>query len=167
MLQRARAQEGITLVELIVTISIVAILVAAFGFSFAGWREKYRVESEVKEMYADFMNARARAMQRGKVHFVNVPTSNLYQIFEDTNPAPYGDGVLDGSDTLIDEEETFYTMDASDLGVTTFSFNRDGIVSDSGAIRLVRDEATDYDCVALDATRINMGVWNGSACEAR
>ncbi|GAB4390738.1 MAG: hypothetical protein Kow0025_24800 [Thermodesulfovibrionales bacterium] len=160
-----------TLVELIATIAIVGILVAAFGFSFAGWREKYRVESEVKEIYADLMNARARAMQRGRVHFVNVPaaTSNAYQIFEDTNPAPDGDGVLDGSDALIKGEETFYAIDASGLGVTTFNFNRDGLASVSGSLRLLRDEAPDYDCITLETTRINMGVWDdaSSTCDAK
>ena len=44
----------------------------------------YRVENQVKGMYADLMNARARAMQQNRSHFVQV-TANNYQIIEDTN----------------------------------------------------------------------------------
>ena len=75
---------GITLIELIVVISIIGILAVALGFTFQGWMGGYRIESQTKEMYVDLMNARARAMQRNRSHFV-VVTANDYQIFEDTN----------------------------------------------------------------------------------
>lgn len=169
MLRRAGNTAGITLAELLVVIAVIGILVAAFGFSFDGWRERYRVEGEVKEMYADFMNARARAMQHGRVLFVNVPASSSmrYEIYEDTSPPPDGDGTLDASDTRILNRETQYTVDVSDLhlgaGVTTFSFSRDGIVSAAGAIRFINDGTPDYDCIRLEATRINMGVWDGGS----
>jgi len=48
---------GITLIELIVVISIMGILVFALGFSFQGWMGGYKVESQIKEMYVDLMNA--------------------------------------------------------------------------------------------------------------
>jgi prepilin-type N-terminal cleavage/methylation domain-containing protein len=165
MLRRARNAYGITLTELLVVIAIIGIVVVAFGFSFEGWRERYRVESEVKEMYTDFMDARARAMQHGRVLFVNVPaaSSTRYQIYEDTNPAPDGDGTLDASDTKILDKETQYTVDVSDLGVTSFRFSRDGLVSAAGAIRFLNSATPDYDCIRLDATRINMGVWDGGS----
>ncbi|WP_176237507.1 prepilin-type N-terminal cleavage/methylation domain-containing protein, partial [Candidatus Hakubella thermalkaliphila] len=76
--------DGITLVELIIVISIIGILVVALGLSFQGWVGGYRIEVQVKEMYADLMNARARAKQRNRAHFVVVNAGN-YQIFEDTN----------------------------------------------------------------------------------
>ncbi len=68
---------GITLVELIIVLSIIGILAVALGFEFTGWMGRYRVESQVKEMYVDLMNARARAMQRNRMHFVNFPNTTI------------------------------------------------------------------------------------------
>ncbi len=85
---------GITLIELIIVISIIGILAVALGFEFTGWMGGYRVESQTKEMYVDLMNARARAMQRNRVHFVRlfIPPTQYTNMYDDTNPAPDGDG---------------------------------------------------------------------------
>lgn len=157
--------EGITLVELMVVIAIISILVAAFGFSFGGWFERYKAESQIKEMYVDLMNARARAMQRSRVHFVSLPAATKYEIYEDTNTAPDGNGALEtGADSLILDRDTRYGMSTS---VGTFIINSDGTVSPSGSIRVDSSEVTDapdYDCIEFSTTRINMGIYNGTAC---
>jgi prepilin-type N-terminal cleavage/methylation domain-containing protein len=157
--------EGITLVELLVVIAIIGVLVTAFGFSFEGWFERYKAESQIKEMYVDLMNARARAMQRSRVHFVSLPAATKYEVYEDTNTAPDGNGTLEtGADTLLLDKDTRFGMSAS---VADFSFNRDGTVSGSGSIWVDSSEVTDapdYDCIEFSTTRINMGIWNGTAC---
>ncbi|HLA00790.1 MAG TPA: prepilin-type N-terminal cleavage/methylation domain-containing protein, partial [Thermodesulfovibrionales bacterium] len=88
---------GITLIELIIVISIIGILAVALGFEFTGWMGGYRVESQMKEMYVDLMDARARAMQRNRTHFVRLNNSS-YSIYEDdsdgTNKVPDGDATL-------------------------------------------------------------------------
>jgi len=103
-------EKGVTLIELIVVIAIIGIIVVAFGFSFNNWIGKYRVESQIKEMYTDLMNARARAMQRNRVHFVQINSSTSYSIYEDdsdgSNKVPDGDGTLQtgtgsSADTLL------------------------------------------------------------------
>lgn len=76
--------DGVTLVELLVVVSIVGILAVALGFSFEGWMGNYRIESQTKTLYSDLMDARTRAMTRNRVHFVVLDTDN-YQIYEDTN----------------------------------------------------------------------------------
>ena len=40
---------------------------------------KYRVESQIKEMYIDLMNTRANAMSRTRVHFLIFPMLLLIQ----------------------------------------------------------------------------------------
>src|SRR4030042_6482895 len=90
-------RNGVTLIELIVVVSVIGILVIALGFSFEGWMSKYRVESQIKEMYTDLMNSKASAMQRNRMYFVSLTTTR-YTIYEDTYNATYptytdGDGL--------------------------------------------------------------------------
>lgn len=77
---------GITLIELIVAISVVGILAAAFAFEFQGWIGGYKVESQIKEMYVDLMNARVRAMQKNRIYFVTLTTTQ-YTLYEDDDRA--------------------------------------------------------------------------------
>ena len=152
---------GITLIELIIVISIIGILAIALGFEFNGWMGSYRVESQTKEMYVDLMNARARAMARNRVHFVNFPNTTSYRIFEDTDPAPDGDGTLQ----IASDDQTLPTKTiqyALTWGGGNIAFDNRGLVSPNGTIRVNSTMDPDYDCIVLSATRINMGKWNGT-----
>ena len=70
-----------------IVIAIVGIVVMIAVSNFRGMMEKYRVEDETKQMFADLMDARGRAMQRNRVFFVKI-SADGYKTFEDTNPAP-------------------------------------------------------------------------------
>ena len=162
---------GITLIELIIVISIIGILVVALGFSFQGWIGSYNVERVIKEMHIDLMNARARAVERNRTHFVDLPVAQpkQYTIYEDTNPVPDGNGILEtASDASILQKNMDHTIiPAMSFGVRRFSFNKNGLVSNNGNIRLSSTVTPDYDCIVLFATRINMGQWNGTDCIAK
>jgi len=159
-------RRGITLIELIVVVSVIGILVIALGFSFQGWMGKYKIESQIKEMYVDLMNARASAMQRNRMYFVSLTTTQ-YTIYEDTNTAPDGNETLEtASDTQVLQKNTSYTIvPALAFGVTQFRFNKNGLVSHNGTIRLSSTVTPDYDCIVLSPTRINMGQWNTTSAD--
>lgn len=160
----ARNNRGITLVELMTVVAIFGVLLLVLGFSFGGWIEKYKVEDETKRFYADLMDARARAMQKKRVAFVDL-AANRYRTFEDSDPAPDGNGALTGADTLIADTETKYTIDqVLTGGVTQFQFDKEGLASVTGRIRLVSSISPDYDCITIATTRIRMGRFNGGIC---
>jgi prepilin-type N-terminal cleavage/methylation domain-containing protein len=162
---RINKQDGVTLIELIITVSIIAILVVALGFEYRGWMGRYRVENQIKQMHTDLMNARSRAMTMNRMHFVTW-TANTYTIYEDTNPVPDGNGTLEvASDLRLPTypKTVEYTVNWTGP-VNQINFDRRGMIDPAGSIRLTSTVDADYDCLTISQTRINMGKWNGAMC---
>jgi type II secretory pathway pseudopilin PulG len=165
---------GIILIELLVVIVVTGTLAAALAFSFRGWMANYHAESQTKEVYADLMNARLRAMHQNRLHFI-VVAHQRYQIFEDTdesggNAPSGGDAALWASPkpfrypslwegTVVMHTNGIVSNNISYLGATMrFDLDEDG----DG----VPDISPDYDCVILYTSRINIGTWQGGKCVA-
>lgn len=147
---------GMTLIELIIVVSVIGILVVALGFQYQGWQGRYKVESQVREVYADLTDARIKAMQQ------NVP----YGIF------------FSGS--------TYNVLRATDASGTIFAaapgwpaakrlpppyqiawnsimiINARGLITPENRFALrVTGWSTanppDYTCIVLSQTKINLG----------
>ncbi len=163
-------REGMTLIELAITVAIIAVLTVALGFEFTDWIARYKIESDTKTMYADMLNARALAMSQSRTVFVSMPAadSKKYYVYSDTDPGPDGDGVLDaGADTLVKTGTVRY-----ELRPTTheIGFSSRGILSGVAEpvyVWLFNEKDPDADCLEFMSTRVNLGVWNGAACEAK
>jgi type IV fimbrial biogenesis protein FimT len=149
---------GFTMLEIMIALAILGIVVVIAVSNFEGLMEKYRVEGETKQMFADLMDARGRAMQRNRVSHVQI-AANGYKTFEDTDPTPDGDNILTGSDTQV-ASVTVNRAIAPTAGLSAFLFNRNGIASATGTIRLITPAHPDYDCITVKATRIKMGQIN-------
>jgi Tfp pilus assembly protein FimT len=160
--------KGVTLVEIAVALSVMIILIVGLAFSYQDWMAKYRVESQIKEMYIDLMNARARALERNRAHFA-IGTASSYSVYEDASPAPDGNGILEtGSDTLLPTypKTVRYPLTWTGPG-TTITFSRSGMISPSGDMYITTTADADYDCMTITAIKIYMGKMNGSVCEAK
>ncbi|MEK6775545.1 MAG: GspH/FimT family pseudopilin [bacterium] len=156
---------GFTLIELLIVVVIIGILALLLGTSFQGTTAGYRIEDEVKELHADLMTARSRALNLQRVQFVQVNAginAGNYQIYDDTNQ----NGALNigaGDTALFSSAKTL--SDNFIAGAVTYVMNTRGLVTNTGTILFDKDTFTpDYDCILLSQTRINMGQWNGTLC---
>lgn len=173
-------EKGLTIVELIVTVSVVAILALSLGFSYRGWIGAYKAESQMKNMYIDLMNARTKAMQKNRIYFVSLTTTQ-FTIYEDTYDAtfttnPDGDGVLQtASDVQFLQKplDNRYPITWSNSGdpLPQVQFNKKGIANKNRVICTNADINTDYNCIDIRESTINSGklttqIPNGGACDA-
>jgi prepilin-type N-terminal cleavage/methylation domain-containing protein len=158
---------GFTLVELLIGFAVLGILLAIAASTFTGLREKYRVEAATKQLYADLMDARARALQRNRVCFVRFAANGAgYTTYVDTYPGPDGNGMFDNGanpDTVCAQVSGTNPIDLSLLaGAATFRFDRNGLASATGTIRFTsvenikneqRDEAVSVAEAQIQAIR--------------
>jgi prepilin-type N-terminal cleavage/methylation domain-containing protein len=178
---RRKKNSGLSLIELMVVIAIIGTLLAIAGISGTEMLNKYRVESQTKQMYIDLMNARVGALSKNRKFFVT-PTATQYTIYEDTNPGPDGDGVLLASDNRVMQvnlNSTYaVTMTPAASVVDTINFDQRGFVSWSlgivsvptvtqQTIRVTNSYGAAYDCIDISLMKIRMGEWNDGSCNVQ
>ena len=153
------------MIEALIVLAILGIVAVLAVDTFRGITEKYRVEGETKQMYADLMNARGRALQRNRASFVQVEAFG-YSTYEDTFNPPDGNGSLDNTtDARIAGVTIRHEVIAALAGGSHITFRRDGTASVTGHLRLLSTARPDYDCVGIGTTRLHLGLFNGTnAC---
>jgi type IV fimbrial biogenesis protein FimT len=141
----ARSSRGYSLVELIVTMTIVAIVIGIAVPSYKYVTNSNRVSAEVNLLLGDLQYARSEAVKEGST--VSVCQSNNAQtatptcspnganwatgwiVFSDLN----ADGALNTGDQLLRAQPGFSpstdTFVSSDSGVNFISFNREGFTT--------------------------------------
>jgi Tfp pilus assembly protein FimT len=144
-----------------IAIAILGILVVLAVTNFGGMNEKYKVEAETKQLYADMMDARGRAMQRNRWFYVRISPTG-YMTYED-RPLPDGDGVFNATaDALVTSVTVAHSITTDFLA--GFDFNRNGIASVTGGLHFTSTAHPDYDCITIKPTRIKMGQYVGGTC---
>lgn len=167
----ATGSQGFTLVEILIAVAILGVLVMMAVSSFRGLDEKYKVESETKQLFGDLMDVRARAMQRNRFYHAGF-TANGYATFEDASPALEGDSnPANGANNPVVNVTVKHAIDNTSLaggvfvgGVYYVTFNRNGIANTTGYLRFASTAKPDYDCITIQPTRIKMGQINGGIC---
>jgi prepilin-type N-terminal cleavage/methylation domain-containing protein len=181
--------DGVSLIELLVVVSIIGLLIIAMGFSYENWMGNYRLESQTKDLYFDLADARSNAMSHNRVHWV-VLEDQQYTIYEDTNPAPDGDGVLNiAADTQVvptpptpgKRYEYGFRLQGIN-GATlpqTITFNTRGLMAWAPAppppgnldVRFwfTSTKDPDFDCIVIEQSKVWTGEYNQTTlqCERR
>ena len=175
---------GVTLVELIIVVSIIAILVVALGFQYAGWQGRYNVESTVRQIHSDMLFARSRAMQYGRNHYFWTTGPTHYVICDDdgngTAALRSGDGVRQkAGDTGVTRPDTVlptypkstrHDMSWS-TGADFLTFESNGLISATvipATLQISSTYTPDYDCISITNLKISLGSWmTGGGCNAK
>ncbi len=160
-----RDQRGFTLIELLVTMAVVFVLLLVMGRNLQGRMTAYQIEGQVKELKADLMRARERAMHRKHIHFVQINPGD-YMITEDTNDTGALDGTPAPADTNLFSASKLFAQVIT-AGTGTFEINTRGLLEGSGTIRFDDTHSPDYDCLTLSPTRIEIGKMNGANCDVK
>lgn len=171
VLKHAAGDRGVTLVELVVVVGVTVILVGALGFEFQDWMARYKIESQAKELYAEFINLKADATSLGRPQFVWIAGGKRYVMYDDSLPSPGGDGVATSAEVVSDKESRYELSPKM-----VFGFGRNGIliyhkskavINRDFFVRLIHDKKPDYDCIEFNRTRVNLGLFENGKCEAR
>ncbi len=174
--RRLIRENGVTLLEIIIVVSIVGILIVALGFSFQGWLGSYRIENQIKEIHTDLLNARVRAMDMKRMYYADFPAVTQFRVREDTDEN-YAPGTLAGDTILPTFPKTYNDFPVTWAG-GTIAFDSRGIIQPtttpiggticifSGAISAAINP--DYDCIVISETRMNLGkiINQGVGCNA-
>lgn len=147
-------QHGFSLIELLIVIAVIGILIAISWFQFNAYTRKTQMESQIRSLYGDLMEARAKAMYEKKELTFNF-TANGYTVKADG--------------TIIDTKILSYPItwnNAADVVYSTTGLLKDAAV-DGKTICLAQANEATADAVVISMTRIQIGKkTEGAACEA-
>lgn len=170
---------GFTLVELIVVIAISGILLSIVTLNFNSMNRKAKIEQIARELVADLNMARSESIFRGKRHSIVINSTatgyafRRYSSLDEgrtstaPNPAtatipPYGIITTKNLNFVLAQEA------GTPFGDPIFEFDRNGFTTDLNTIRVNPvDSGAAFDCVAVSASRTNIGRMEGGSCVQR
>ncbi len=152
---------GFTLVELLVVMMVAGVLLLVMGQNLQGRMTAYQIEGQVKELKADLLHTRERAMHRKHLYWLDLNSSG-YQITEDTDD----DLTKTATDTKLFATNKVFAS-AVTGGSGTYAINTRGLVETVGMITFDDTRSPDYNCLDLSWTRIEIGKTNGANCDVK
>ena len=131
---KLQKSSGVSLIEILITIAISALLVAIGFASFKDIKARYDLNSAAHTLYSDIIWCQQKSM--GAPHSLGISFSaHKYIVFRDTND----NGVFDnGTDTKIQERELNH-ITLSGYPQNGFVYSRRGIASSTFTVTLTND----------------------------
>jgi len=149
---------GFTLMELMITIAIVAILSAIVVPNMIGWMPKFRLGSESRDMLSNILKTRQQAIKDNTIYSILFDVgAERYTIWNDdgegTPDAAPADGIPDGrNDGIFDATERLLLQKSLPGGINIIStslpgnlvvFDTQGLASSAGVINIRNNTGND------------------------
>jgi prepilin-type N-terminal cleavage/methylation domain-containing protein len=157
-------RSGFTLIELILTISIMAILFGIATLNFQTYQKKSSIEAQTRELFAVIMEARNNAFTQKMEHGV-ILQEKSYDL-----RAYSSDADTTGTSLRQASLRNSVTSKGAPVAGTQIRFDASGYLLGTFGTTLninITDTSTSLNCMVIHAARVNMGKWNGttSNCE--
>jgi type IV fimbrial biogenesis protein FimT len=161
---------GFTMIEMIVTLAIIAIVFSFATPSFFVWLPNYRLGSAARDVFSSMQQARMSAVKANGTYVINFDTTNQkYTVLDDgggtlkdVNLSDYGSNIQFGNgaalntvigDTNFDDNVTYSTNQAT--------FTSRGL-ADDGYVYLTNEKNTAYVIGSQTSGVIIMRKWSAS-----
>lgn len=158
-------QKGITLVEALVVMVLIAIILAISTPMTLRAIRRYRCEEEVRSVYSSWMDARQRAMERNIPYLIQVRTTSVF-VYEDRDR----DNVADNNELQPELSQPTLafpltgTVDGSSItAVQTAKANDRGIIEVPIEVGITNVQSP-FNCIRTNVTTIGLGKYNGTNC---
>ena len=160
------SNKGFSLVELLIIIALMGILLAFATLNFNAWQRKYNIDGQVKEMVADFAEARMTAIHRKSNVMIALDTNQYVFRVYTTNETV---GRTTGS-AVFSKSLKYPIVKSGDIGFNSRGFTEDFVVGGSfQSNQTITVPSTGVnpavDCLVVSTARVNIGRMNGSNCE--
>lgn len=147
---------GFTLIEVLLVIAVIGILASISMFQFAEFSKKSGIESQTRQLYADMMEQRSKALFEKRSRRVKVTASTF---------SLYSSDVLTGSPMAVSNPK--YPIESDNY--TDVVFDTGGMLEavSNQSICVVETNSASVDSIVVSETRIRIGKKKeGTSCVA-